>query len=71
MAHPEDKTKLTLLYGNYFEDDILCRDELMYYSGTRDNVKSFITLNNVRDDDEDDDDDDVGVVVVVVVHHLY
>lgn len=46
IAHPEDKTQLTLLYGNYFEDDILCKEEIMYYHGTRDNVKVYMTLNN-------------------------
>lgn len=46
IAHPEDKTQLTLLYGNYFEDDILAKEEIMYYSSTRDNVKVYMTLNN-------------------------
>lgn len=46
VAHPEDKTQLKLLYGNYFEDDILCKDELMYFSSTRNNVSTYITLNN-------------------------
>jgi len=44
--HPEDKTKVSLLYGNFLEDDILCRDELMYYTATRDNIKAFITLSD-------------------------
>jgi len=45
-AHPEDTTQLKLLYGNYFEDDILCKEELMYLSTTRTNIHSYITLNN-------------------------
>lgn len=35
VNHPEDKTQLTLLYGNYYEDDILCKEELAYYTATR------------------------------------
>jgi len=44
--HPEDDTELFLLYGNYNEDDILCRDELSYYSLTRSNISVYISLVN-------------------------
>jgi NAD(P)H-flavin reductase len=42
--HPEDDTELKLLYGNYNEEDILCRDELSYYSLTRSNISVYISL---------------------------
>ena len=44
--HPEDETTLSLLYGNYGEDDILCKEELSYYSMTRTNIKVYISLDN-------------------------
>lgn len=44
--HPEDDTHARLLYGNYNEEDILCRDELSYYSLTRSNIDVYISLNN-------------------------
>ena len=44
--HPEDDTQATLLYGNYNEEDILCRDELSYYTLTRSNISVYISLNN-------------------------
>jgi cytochrome-b5 reductase len=44
--HPEDDTHARLLYGNYNEEDILCRDELSYYALTRSNIDVYISLNN-------------------------
>jgi len=44
--HPEDDTHAKLLYGNYNEEDILCRDELSYYTLTRSNIDVYISLNN-------------------------
>jgi len=44
--HPEDDTHLKLLYGNYNEEDILCRDELSYFNMTRSNIDVYITLVN-------------------------
>jgi hypothetical protein len=48
VHHPEDKTNIKLLYGNYVEDDILAKEELMYYSSTRNNIKAHMTLVTVR-----------------------
>lgn len=45
VGNPQDTTKISLLYGNYLEDDILCKEELLYYSSTRKNIKTYITLN--------------------------
>ena len=44
--HPEDDTHAKLLFGNYNEEDILCRDELSYYTLTRSNISVYISLNN-------------------------
>ncbi|GBG88332.1 hypothetical protein CBR_g46898, partial [Chara braunii] len=42
--HPADSTHLSLLYGNAEEDDILCKEELMYIATTRENVDVHMFL---------------------------
>jgi cytochrome-b5 reductase len=42
--HAEDLTSISLLYGSQTENDILCREELMYYSATRSNMNVHVAL---------------------------
>ncbi|GBG69316.1 hypothetical protein CBR_g4013 [Chara braunii] len=44
IRHPADNTHLSLLYGNAVEDEILCKEELMYIAETRENVRVHMFL---------------------------
>jgi cytochrome-b5 reductase len=49
LRHPEDKTQLSLLYGNLTVDDILLRDELDEMD-SKDNCEVYHVLNNAPED---------------------
>ncbi|GBG64579.1 hypothetical protein CBR_g45637 [Chara braunii] len=46
IRHPADNTHLSLLYGNAFEDEIACKEELMYIAETRENVRVRMFLEH-------------------------
>ena len=59
-SDPEDKTKVSLIYGNVSEDDILLRDELNALAAKRPNqIKIFYLLDKA---DRDDWEGGVGYV---------
>ena len=47
LKNPEDKTELSLIFGNVEERDILLRDELEEYEERHDNFSCYHTLNKV------------------------
>jgi cytochrome-b5 reductase len=51
LSNPEDKTKVTLVFGNVTEDDILLKQELAHFENTYpQRFKAFYVLDNAPKD---------------------
>ena len=47
IKDPEDHTKISLIFGNISEDDILCRERLEVLAHKHSDFRTWFTLDNV------------------------